>query len=267
MGKLRERFQHCETNHWAGLARWYAMPLGQALQAAEKACLDQVLSQLFGYHLLQVGRPCETDLLAASRVSHRLVMDLAPAGGTGKPAGLVGLPHALPFASASLDVVVLPHVLEFSPWPHEVLREVERVLIPEGSVVLLGFNPWSSWMTKRLLLGWRRRVPWCGRFRSPARIRDWLSLLGFDSEPGISCFHRPPVTHAGILSRLGWMDGLGRRLLRPFGASYLLVARKRVTTLTPVRPRWQPRRKLVVPGLVDTYQQTVRRGEEEGRID
>ena len=254
---------NCQPDHWARLAAWYATPLGQALQASEKACLDGVLAQLFGYHLLQVGRPCTVDLLSASRVSHCMIMDLPPAIPDGRSGELVGLPHALPFAAASLDVVVLPHILEFSPWPHEVLREVERVLIPEGSVVLLGFNPWSSWVSKRLLLGWRKRVPWCGRFRTQARIRDWLSLLGFDIDPASSCFYRPPVAHPGILSRLGWMDGLGRRLWRPFGASYIMVARKRVATLTPVRPRWRPRRKLVAPGLVEPYQQSVRTKRKE----
>ena len=158
-------------------------------------------------------------------------------------------------ASTSLDIVVLPHVLEFSEQPHAVLREVERCLIPEGNLVLLGFNPWSLWMLPGVLLGWRGRVPWCGRFRSMTRIRDWLALLGFDVELGRTYFFRPPWQHGRILGRLGFMERVGRRVWPPFGGGYVLVAKKRVVTVTPVRPHWRPRRRnLVAPGLVEPYQ-------------
>ena len=153
---------------WRALAAWFDSPLGQELRETEGKHLDAVLSNLFGYHLLQVGRLGHGDLLGTSRVSHAVVMD--PATGCGASEDddyrLLGLPHGLPIASTSLDVVVLPHVLEFSDTPHDVLREAERTLIPEGHIVLSGFNPWSMWFLARLLLGWRGRVPWCGRFLS-----------------------------------------------------------------------------------------------------
>ncbi|UCE90505.1 MAG: methyltransferase domain-containing protein [Pseudomonadota bacterium] len=251
---------------WRALTAWFDSPLGQELRATEGKHLDAVLSNLFGYHLLQVGRLGQGDMLGTSRVSHAVVMD--PATGCGTPEDderrLLGLPHGLPIASASLDVVVLPHVLEFSDTPHDVLREVERTLIPEGHIVLLGFNPWSMWYLARLLFGWRGRVPWCGRFLSLTRVKDWLRLLGFDIVEVRSFFFRPPLRHPGAMRRLRFLERFGARLWPVFGGGYLLLARKRVATLTPLRPRWQPRRRRLVGGLAEPSQtrnmRRIRRG-------
>lgn len=235
------------------LLYWYAKPLGKRLQVIEKELLDTVLADLFGYHLLQIARLGCQDLFSTSRVSHCAIMESTKANTEemGFEAHLLGVPEGLPIASTSLDVVVLPHVLEFSTHPHEVLREVERTLIPEGHVVLLMFNPWSLWLLNRLLLGWRGRVPWCGRFFSMTRMKDWLALLGFDIISANRYFFRPPVQHDSLLDRLQFLESVGRRLWPVIGGGYLLVARKRVATLTPIRPRWQTRRRLVSSGLVE----------------
>ena len=237
---------------WGSLTKWYHSPLGQALHAVEKRHLEDALSGLFGYHLLQVGRPCGEDLLEASRISHCMVMDVVPEAAVAgaDSARFCGQPHILPVSATSLDVVVLPHVLEFSIYPHEVLREVDRALIPEGHIVLLGFNPWSPWIVNRMLMGWRGSAPWNGRFRSIGRIKDWLSLLGFEVVKIETFFFKPPFNHSGMLNRMNILERLGQRLWPPLGGAYLLVAQKKTETLTPIRPRWRPRRRLVTPGLI-----------------
>ena len=262
----RERgFHRCGPGHRAALAQWYRTPLGRALARVEQARMDEALAGLFGYHLLQVGRIHDCDLLRSSRVSHTAVMDIG-----GQPGAAVrGEPEALPLAASSLDVLVLPHVLEFSRHPHEVLREAERVLIPEGHLVLLGFNPWSAWMPVHLALQWRGRAPWCGRFLSVARVRDWLALLGLDVVEVKSYFYRPPLQQARFMERLGFLERVGEALWPPLGAGYVLVARKRVATLTPIRPRWRPRRRLVAaPGLKPLPPEAGRRpqGVHRGRL-
>lgn len=237
----------------AALRRWFRRPLGASMARCEMGLLEQALHNLFGYHLLQVGAPQSADLSPSSRIAHRMVMtDAAPSLPTEEASGAefcLGLPEQLPFSGDSLDVLLLPHVLEFADDPHQVLREVERTLIPEGHVLVLGFNPWSLWGFYRLFVGWRRQAPWCGRFLGAWRVKEWLSLLGFDTVLVRHYYYRPPLRHSRLLQRLRFLEWLGERAWPIFGGSYLLVARKRVATLTPIRPRWRPRRAVAAARL------------------
>ncbi len=230
----------------AGLRDWYRSELGQRLLEQEKMTLEPLIASLFGYHLLQVGVVTEESLLHTSLIPNCMILDIniGSVNLSTEMKGKVfsGLPDALPVASDSLDVMLLPHVLEFSRDPHQVLREVDRVLIPEGHVVISGFNPWSSWLIWRLLLGWRKQPPWCGRFVSLARLKDWLRLLGFDIISVQHVFYRPPIQHEGIMNKLSFVDSIGEKFWPIYGASYTLVAKKRVFTFTPIKPRWKPRR-------------------------
>ncbi|MFA5627879.1 MAG: methyltransferase domain-containing protein [Thiohalomonadaceae bacterium] len=239
----------------ADLARWYTSPPGRSLAESEQALLDDVLSNLFGYHLLQVTAPQGHDLSTISRIPHRMLMT-EPAtvlmSSEQAPAYFLGQPEYLPLATESVDLVLLPHVVEFTDDPHAVLREAERVLIAEGYVLVLGFNPWSLWGLWRLLFRWRRRAPWCGRFLSPWRMQDWLSLLGFKTVALHHIYYRPPLSQPGFLQRLQFFESWGRHLWPVFGGVYLMVAKKRVLTLTPIRPRWRPQRAVVNPGFVSS---------------
>lgn len=234
-----------------GLRDWYGHPLGQSLLEAERRVLDGILPDLFGYYLVQVGTVTDEYLLGASLIRHHIVIDAArpcaPAGEScGRASGMYGHAAVLPLRSDSVDVVLLLHTLDFEASPHEVLREAERALVPEGHVVILGFNPWSLWGLRRLFT-WRRRrhAPWRGAFRRVMRIKDWLALLGFDVIAGRSCFFRPPLKHPGLMRRLMWMERLGARWWPYLGGTYIIVAKKRVVTLTPIKPRWRPRRSLL----------------------
>lgn len=249
----------------AGLRQWYATPLGYSLAACEQQLLDEALYNLFGYHLLQVGAPQGRDLTTASRIAHRMILVDTPAAlpAAAGAEGCAGLPESLPMATDSIDLLLLSHVLAFADDPHQVLREADRVLIPEGHVAVLGFNPWSLWGLCRLALGWRRRTPWCGRFLSPWRVNDWLSLLGFDTVLLRHVYYRPPLRHLGLLQRLQFLERWGGRWWPVLGGAYLLVAKKRVVTLTPIRPRWRPRRALVSAGLAGP---TVRKQEHDGKL-
>lgn len=244
---------------WSGLRAWYQTPLGDGLAATEKGLVDATLADLFGYYLLQIGAVCGTDWLQSSRVSQCTLMDfLSPEHD--QSGHMQGMPQALPIQTDSLDVVVMPHVLEFSLHPHAILREVERVLIPEGHLVMLVFNPRSLWSLWRWSVGWRRRAPWCGRFISTTRIKDWMELLGFDVVKLQGYFFRPPLQKTGIMDKLAFYERLGARFWPILGASHLIVARKRVTTLTPIRPSWRPRAKIVSPGLVEPFQNKEKHG-------
>ncbi len=256
MRKCIARWMSCEPTEATRqrMRAWFAHIPGRWFQAEQRAQLAEALPNLFGYHLLQVGDWYSRECLTSSRIPHCMVLDgslqdAAPAGERLRQ-GLRGTPECLPIASDCLDVVLLPHALEFAENPHQVLREVDRVLIPEGHVVVLGFNPWSPWLLWRLALGWRGRPPWCGRFISLTRLKDWLKLLGFDIVTCKRYFYRPPLAHKGMMRRLRFLDRIGKRWLPFFGAGYIVVARKRVATLTPLKTRWRPgRSRMPAPEL------------------
>ena len=257
-GKRRDKqFNYCGELDitWPKLRQWYDSPLGQRLAQVESELLSNSLANLFGYHLLQIGRLTPDNWLCNSRVSHCSIMDFPPAGLSDGNSWFQGIPAALPIQTDSIDVVVLPHTLEFSLTPHDILREVDRILVPEGHLVMLVFNPRSTWAFWRWSLGWRKRIPWCGRFLSTTRVKDWMALLGFDVMDIQGYFYQPPIQSRRIMQRMRFSEGLGKRFWPFLGAANMIVAKKRVTTLTHIRPRWRAQTKPVVtPGLVEPFQ-------------
>jgi SAM-dependent methyltransferase len=224
------------------LGDWFETPPGRYLLAWEQAALDQAVADVFGYHALQLGLP-QVQGLQANRMPHRwLALPDAPAAG----GALVTDFSALPFPAHSLDLVVLPHTLEWSADPHATLREVERVLVPEGRVVICGFNPASLW-------GWRQRrahlcrrlgfgelfLPEAGEFMGYWRMRDWLRLLSFDIESARFGAYRPAVRSEVWLERYRWFDRAGARWWPIFGAVYFLVAVKRVRGMRLLSADWR----------------------------
>jgi SAM-dependent methyltransferase len=222
------------TNQGADeLAQWLVTPPGQYLLAWEQAQLDRVVADLFGFHALQLGLP-ELDALRGNRMPHHwLASDSATQP---RAAALYCDTDALPFPERSLDLVVLPHTLELARDPHLTLAEVERVLIPEGRVVILGFNPASLWGLRQRVgrvrqgLGGRGPLflPRPGDFIAYWRLRDWLRLLSFEVEGGRFGGYRPPLRSDSMLGRFAWMDRTGDRWWPVLGAIYMLVAVKRV---------------------------------------
>ena len=240
-----------EVKLWQQFQFWYASSLGQRLAESEKQILDKYLPDLFGYFLLQCGCPeikaefKAGNWLKSSRVSTRFCLDYEVNQGVSFQSHF----DQLPMKSDSLDIVILPHILDFSADPHQVLREVERVLIAEGHVVILGFNPWSIWNIFRQFLFWTKQSPWNARFLASSRVIDWLALLGFDVVQRQGYFYKPPIQNENISKNMGIFEKVGQRLWPNFGAGYVLVAKKRVETLTPIRPKWRTRRQVVANGL------------------
>ncbi|MDH5190682.1 MAG: class I SAM-dependent methyltransferase [Gammaproteobacteria bacterium] len=233
------------------LREWYSNRLGKTLQAVEREQLDEILSDMFGYFLVQVGYPHNDNLFASSRVATRFIIDIDD--GEKDALSMRATAEELPIATDSIDVLLLPHTMEFVDDPHQVLREADRVLIPEGHIVILGFNPWGLWGLWRQILCRLGHPPWCGRFYRVTRLKDWLSLLGFETTEVRKFFHRPPVKSDGLLRKLGFMEKLGRIFWPWFSGVYILVAKKRVTTLIPTRSKLLrpdqllPRRRAVEP--------------------
>lgn len=217
------------------LSAWLDTPQGQYVLLREQAYFDRTLAQIFGFNALQLGLPTH-HFLRSSRMPLRF--NAAPEAGSN-----VRLqPEALPFACASLDLVVLPHVLEFSKQPHQVLREVGRVLIPEGHLVISGFNPYSLWGLQRKW-GNHQGYPWCGDFIALTRLKDWLSLLGFEVVGGRFAAYAPPLQQSQWLEqRFAFMEAAGDRWWAVSGGVYLLHAIKRVHGMHLIKPAWHEER-------------------------
>jgi len=251
-----------------GLHDWFQTPAGQYLLRWEDAQLQSSVADIFGYHALQLGVP-QLYGLQANRMPHQWLGMPTPESEPGNPAlrtALVTDYAALPFAACSLDLVVLPHTLELSVDPHATLREVERVLVPEGRVVICGLNPASLWglrqrrahAFKRLGVG-ELFLPDCGEFIGYWRLRDWLRLLGFEVEEGRFGCYRPAVRSDKWLERWAWMDRAGPRWWPIVGAAYFVVAVKRVRGMRLLGPAWK-----TVPARAGAPVPVVQRSQRPG---
>jgi SAM-dependent methyltransferase len=170
-----------------------------------------------------------------------------------EPLALLCEYDALPFPDNSIDLVVMPHTLELARDPHRTLREVERVLRPEGRVVIAGFNPASLWglrqrgghMLRGAGLGRSSPLylPRAGEFIGYWRLRDWLRLLRFEVEGGRFGCYKPPLSSQRWLDRFAWMDRLGDRWWPVLGSVYAVTAVKRVRGMRLVGLARKERRK------------------------
>jgi SAM-dependent methyltransferase len=245
----------------AGLETWFGEEPGSLIASAEHALLARALPDLFGYHIVQLGRPHGRALMDSSRISHQVEIELGHA--SNPHVQLHCAEDALPLASNSIDVLVLPHVLEFAADPRRVLREAERVLIGEGHVVILGFNPWSCLGLTSWLLRWRGAPPWCGRFIGLARVKDWLQVLGFELVQVARAAFRPPSRRPAVNRRLAFLEQLGAYCWPGLANVYLVVGRKRVEGVTPLKLAWRQRRRLVTSGAIEPTARACARTEHE----
>ncbi len=221
------------------LSEWFDSTQGGYVLAREQAYFDRTVTDIFGYNALQLGLP-EHDFLRSSRIPLRL----CGADMDGAHVKLCG--DELPFDSSSLDLVLLPHVLEFSEHPHQILREVERVLMPEGNLIISGFNPRSLWGLRRIT-GRKKDYPWSGNFIALSRLKDWLALLGFEVAGARFAAYAPPFHQARWMDRFSFMEAAGDRWWAVSGGVYFLHAIKRVHGMRLIKPQWNERlvRKLM----------------------
>jgi SAM-dependent methyltransferase len=188
------------------------------------------VTDIFGYNALQLGLKGH-DFLRSNRMPLRFSAGNQP----GNEVRLICT--ELPFDCDSMDLVVLPHVLEFSENPHQVLREVARVLRPEGNLIISGLNPRSLWGLRRTI-GSKQGYPWSGNFISLPRIKDWLALLSFDVVGGRFAAYAPPFNTSKWLDRFSFIEAAGDRWWAVSGGVYFVHAIKRVHGMRLIKPQW-----------------------------
>ncbi len=230
------------------LLRWFETPLGMHVLKTERAVLDQLLPGFFGYNLIQMSVQ-DKPLFSSSTIQTRIPLALDDAsvrsyrehGQEVNEKPVVARPAALPFESDSIDVAIVHHLLDFADSPQDILKELARVTLPMGHVVIVGFNPWSLWGLWRSALNFKEIAPWNGQYIRPGRLMDWLNLLDFKIDRAQYAIYRPPVSN--LLGRVGdYSQGVSRHLNLPVGGVYVIVARKHVGSVRSIRPVWKSNR-------------------------
>ncbi len=221
-----------------GLSNWLQTPQGRYILDFERAKIKGLVADIFGFNALQLGF-AEYDFLHNNRIAFKQIIDP-------KEQGKVRCDfRELPFLSNSIDLVVLPHVFEFNENPHQILREVERILIPDGQIIMSGFNPFSLWGLKRRLTSkTQRKFPFNGQFMSIPRLKDWLQLLSLEPDRGVFGCYAPPLESDIWLKNWRFMESAGDRWWGFAGSVYIIRAVKRVRGMHLITPNWQRKSKL-----------------------
>ena len=225
------------------LGEWLQSDSGQYARQWEQARIDAIVSDVFGYNAIQLGTP-ELDLLRANRMPMKAYCGASLPSNT-QPSDWMGVvqaePEFLPFETQSIDLLVLFHGLELTEHPHEVLREVDRVLVPEGRIVLSGFNPWSLWGARNRLPG-KNYLPIAPEaLVSLPRLKDWFKLLSFDIDLGHFGCYIPPFSTKKWIDRFSFTERAGNRWWPVCGGVYVVSAIKRVPGMRLLTPRWKAR--------------------------
>jgi SAM-dependent methyltransferase len=222
-----------QWDHWLG-----SFP-GQSILDTEKKMLPQILTNYYGNQILLIGTPRQQAIIKSSSIPNRII--LSPMFNDSKHNSIQCVEsdlHELPIASGSVDLVVLPHILEYLDNPRQLFSEACRIVKPEGHIIICGFNPSSLWGLKKLWAN-ASKIPWSGSFIQTSLIKKWLGLADFKLKKQMTIFHRPPVAYEKIFNNLKFLEWLGTKCHSPFGGIYILIAQAKVIPLTPIKLRWQ----------------------------
>lgn len=248
--------QSRSSQAFSAVARWLQSPLGEALLQREERVVEEALDGIFGEQCLLLGAWGEPRSFLKFARTQRCSTIADPDTVTGEETpDAWGRLHCLPVATDSIDVVVLPHVLEFSDRPHAILREVQRVLRSDGHLVILGFKPGGIWGLRRLVPG-AGLPPAVENLISERRLTDWLQLLDMRLHRQLRYFFRWPMSGNRSLASSDW-ERRGQRWWPELAACYMLTAQKRLLALTPVKRPWLARPK-VVGSLVKPTTRVIR---------
>jgi SAM-dependent methyltransferase len=224
------------------LQTWYTETPGKQLASFESYYMSHSLHKLFGSHLLHLGDIGTQDWLEGSAARYSVCLTESGVGVSWMPI-IQGTYDNLPIQESSIDIVLLPHILEFEENPCQVLAEVSRILVPHGHAIILGFNPMSLFGASRAFHQ---------HFQAMSQIRHWLNSEEFDIVDTQTFFFRPAMRNETWLAKLRFLEILGQFFWSSGGGVYLFVAKKKVIGMTPVRPAWRDWLAKPVPLVVRT---------------
>ncbi len=223
---------------------WKKLPNGELILEEINTQLASWWPKFFGYHLLKIGALSGYLDSSLSPIKHQITVSDKRYAPHFEGGGIYADIDDLPLQEHSVDVCVLSHALEFTLDPHHVIREASRVLIPNGYLVITGYNPLSLAGLNSFIPYRRQQSPWRERFFSSMRVKDWLHLMGYEILMDKRTLHSSLAKQMsqGVIAR-NWRK-FAQQYLPSLGSVYVIVAKKRVLPLTPIKPKWKLRAKL-----------------------
>lgn len=216
--------------------RWLGHFLGEVLLKTEQHFLSSQFAQQYGTYALLIGVPHQHILLDGLPILNHIV--LSPLINKNKELFYIESAYKeLPIATGSVDLVVLPHTLEFLDNPRRLLNEACRIVKPEGDIIILGFNPYSLWGLKKWWVE-HKKVPWSANFIPAFKIKDWLTLADFELIRHDRLMFSPPTTKKTLLKYLALVEKIGVKCNAFFGGVYAITAKAKVIPLTPIKLHW-----------------------------
>lgn len=215
------------------LTDWWSSPLGRCVLERERSIVRDRFASVFGFHLALLGLCLQCRLVDSSLVPHHYVINPYKLDVSAVKC-VKGFWEMLPVLSDSLDVVVVPHALEISSDPSELLNEVRRSLIPEGRVLIFGFNPHSLWRLKDMFKK-NKVMPWSCQFYSSRFVRDELSRLGFTIVKHERFFLQPPLRKLRFFHRLNFLNKLAWLGFSQYSGVYYIEAQKKIIGVRPLK--------------------------------
>lgn len=216
---------------------------GKELLQQQQMITDDILSTMFGYHLMQISACRDISLYENSKIQHRF--SIGPLKG-GNVAGIVD-EEQLPIETESIDVVLLHHTMEYSQHPHQLLKEASRAILPSGYMVIVAFNPFSLVGLWSLVGRLRANSVWKNHLLSVPKLVDWLMLMDLKVQSVHYGYYKPPVSSNNFTKRFVKLERLLNFLQLPFGGFYVLVAKKEVSIITPIKPKWRRSAQPIIP--------------------
>lgn len=219
-------------NQWLPHHAW-----GRHLLAEEERTLSLLLTKHYGKHALLLGVGNQHSLLNSTNIAfHSLISPFVHTETF--PGYIEGDFHEIPILTGSIDLVLLPHTLEFIDNPRQLLSEACRIIKPEGLIVICGFNPYSTWGLRKLFTK-DKITPWNANFLPSGKIKSWLQLADFEMERHSSIMFAPPFKNPHLYAKFQFLEKIGRNCFPSSGGVYILLARAKVVPLTPIRLKWK----------------------------
>ena len=225
-------------NHPTKPELWQDLPLGDELKCLIESEIAEVSRKFFGYHLVRLGHLSSQIELSACPIKHQINITSNSQTYT----SLVATPDDLPVSENSVDAFLLAHELDFARDPHQILREIDRTIMPNGYIVITGFNPLSLCGLFKYLPINKGSILHDARFFSCARVKDWLQLLGFEIVDVKHLLFNELFLQRKLRSSSKWNQWC-HQYLPLLTTMYVIVARKRVIPLSMIKPKWKAKAK------------------------
>jgi SAM-dependent methyltransferase len=221
------------------LDHWLASFMGRSILEVEQKILPNLLANYYGNQILLIGTPHQQVLLKSDTIPNRIL--LSPLFNKRAQEHILNIESdltELPIASGSVDLVLLPHILEFLDNPRQLFGEACRIVKPEGHIIICGFNPYSMWGLRKWFSK-SDKIPWSGNFITPSNIKKWLDLADFKITRQSKLLYRPPIAYEKINQHFKFLEWLGPKCYAPLGGIYILIAQAKVIPLTPIKLSWK----------------------------